>query len=240
MAYLPGPWGGLPIAEVISGTVNPSGRLPMTYPNGLGDVGANYYRSGIDPYKPLFPFSAGLSYSTVEYSGLKLNHDELHTTTSDEDENTELNVPVEESNENEPEAEVVEDENTLDEQQLQKRHHRHQKRANSRQRPAATAPSSIRATIRVKNTSNRSVKETVFWYITQDYRSDIMPEAYMLRGFEKVALKAGESKEVKFSIRRSSLAYHDRDMKKKVEKGVFTLTVNAMRPEQSSIKFTVV
>ncbi|KAF9128054.1 hypothetical protein BGW39_005363 [Mortierella sp. 14UC] len=270
MAYLPGPWGGYPIAEVISGSVNPSGRLPMTYPRGAGDMGANYYRSGIDPYKPLFSFGAGLSYSAVEYSGLRLDHYELHTTTYEESGYVEPSDPAEEGDEDEEEAEAVEDENESgdegdadaedakateeiqmdgdgdnefhQQQQQHRHHHHHQKRAeaNFRKRPTPIAPSSIWATIRVKNTSDRPVKETVFWYITQDYRSDIMPEAYMLRGFEKVALDAGEAKDVKFKIRRSGLAYHGRNLRKKVEKGVFTLTVNAMRPEEKSVKFTVV
>ncbi|KAG0372035.1 hypothetical protein BGX24_000836 [Mortierella sp. AD032] len=270
MGYLPGPWGGHPIAEVISGSVNPSGRLPMTYPRGAGDMGANYYRSGVDPYKPLFPFGAGMSYSTVEYSGLKLDRYEMHTPTYEEKgfkEPSDLAEVEEEAEavEDEDEAgdgngveaedsEAIEeiqmdsdDDNHNDEPQQQKQqerhHHHHQKRDGAtafRKRPSSTALPSILATIQVKNTSDRPVKETVFWYITQDYRSDIMPEAYMLRGFEKVALDAGESKEIKFRISRSGLAYHGRNLKKKVEKGVFTLTVNAMRPEEKSIKFNVV
>ncbi|KAF9902858.1 hypothetical protein EC991_004478 [Linnemannia zychae] len=256
MAYLPGPWGGHPIAEVISGSVNPSGRLPMTYPRGAGDMGANYYRSGIDPYKPLFPFGAGLSYSTVEYSGLRLDHSEMHTTTYEERGYMEPSNPVEEGDSDNEESDADADDevaeateeiqidddkdNELQQQQQQQQHHHHQKRAVVNILKRRTPPSSIKATIRVKNTSDRPVKETVFWYITQDYRSDIMPEAYMLRGFEKVALDAGESKEVNFKIRRAGLAYHGRNLKRKVEKGVFTLTVNAMRPEENSIKFTVV
>ncbi|KAF8945676.1 hypothetical protein BGZ47_002180 [Haplosporangium gracile] len=259
MAYLPGPWGGYPIAEVLSGTVNPSGRLPMTYPRGPSDMGANYYRSGIDPYKPLFPFGAGLSYSTVEYSGLRLDHTELHTTTYEEKDVGNPSDLMEKESEEEGEDGNEAGDETLEEvqiddddnsnsnaQNLKKHHHHHQKRDTTipptrlRKYHSESPPSSIYATIRVKNTSARSLKETVFWYITQDYRSDIMPEAYMLRGFEKVSLEARESKDVKFRIRRSALAYHGRNMKKRVEKGSFTLTVNAMRPEAQSIKFNVV
>ncbi|KAF9148356.1 hypothetical protein BG015_009911 [Linnemannia schmuckeri] len=266
MAYLPGPWGGYPIAEVLSGTVNPSGRLPMTYPRGPSDMGANYYRSGIDPYKPLFPFGAGLSYSTVEYFGLRLDHTELHTATYEEKDVGNSGDLLEEEGEEEGEdrdeagsendggEEAIEEvqiddgdnSNNNNAQNLKKHHHHHQKRdtiippTRPRKRHSGSPPSSIYATIRVKNTSARSLKETVFWYITQDYRSDIMPEAYMLRGFEKVFLEAGESKDVKFRIRRSALAYHGRNMRKRVEKGSFTLTVNAMRPEAQSIKFNVV
>ncbi|KAF9540588.1 hypothetical protein EC957_003979 [Mortierella hygrophila] len=261
MAYLPGPWGGHPIAEVLSGTVNPSGRLPITYPRGPSDMGANYYRSGIDPYKPLFPFGAGLSYSTIDYSGLRLNHPELHTTTYEKkdvgdpgDLLEEAKEAVEDEDDDGEEAEAIEeiqmdDDDSNNAAQVVKKshHHHHQKRDTAttttirlRKRPSGSPPASISATIRLKNTSTVPVKETVFWYITQDYRSDIMPEAYMLRGFEKVSLDAGESKDVKFRIRRSALAYHGRNLRKRVEKGSFTLTVNAMRPEAQSIKFNVV
>ncbi|KAG0071999.1 hypothetical protein BGZ89_008614 [Linnemannia elongata] len=219
MAYLPGPWGGHPIAE------------------------------------PLFPFGAGLSYSTVEYSELRLDHSELHTTTYEEkdvgdpgDFLEESEEAVEDENEDGEEAEEIQmdiDDSNNAAQTLKKRHHHHHQKRDTtstrlRKRPSGSPPSSISATIRLKNTSTLPVKETVFWYITQDYRSDIMPEAYMLRGFEKVSLDAGESKDVKFRIRRSSLAYHGRNLRKRVEKGSFTLTVNAMRPEVQSIKFNVV
>lgn len=289
MAYLPGPWGGSPIAEVLSGAVNPSGRLPMTYPRGPSDMGANYYRAGVDPYRPLFPFGAGLSYSTVEYSGLRLDRGELHTTTYEEkdagspselleDKDEEEGKAEGAEEEEEEETEGVEDEDEDDSenenddgenaeaieeiqmdgdddnnngpsnpQELKKRQHHHQKRdtvavtrLRKRRSGSASPPSTILATIRVRNTSSLPTKETVFWYITQDYRSEIMPEAFMLRGFEKVALDAGESKEVKFRIRRSALTYHARNLKKRVEKGRFTLTVNAMRPEAQSVKFNVV
>ncbi|KAF9199785.1 hypothetical protein BGZ49_010059 [Haplosporangium sp. Z 27] len=213
MAYLPGPWGGHPIAEVISGSVNPSGRLPLSYPSGPGDMTAIYYRSGIDPYKPLFTFGEGLSYSTVEYQNLMLSNNLLHTKTCD-DSKTKVSKAGDDDG-NEVKGETV----------------KHKVKAPG---------SSIHAKITVHNKSNRPVKETVFWYITQDYRSEIMPEAFLLKGFQKVNLDAGETKEVKFTITREALIYHGRNLRKRVEKGNFTLTVNAMRPEAQSVKFEVV
>jgi len=225
MAYLPGPWGGVPIAEVLSGRVNPSGRLPMTYPSSAADMATNYYRSGIDVYKPLFPFGAGMSYGSVEYGDIRLNSPKLHTSTRrpkglsdikdigtvDTDQDNES--PVEEANDDPTVMEHGEGE--------------------AKPRP------SIMAKVTVRNTGNVARKETVFWYITQDYRSDVMPEAFLLKGFEKVALAPGESTEVEFRITRKALMYHGRDLSQRVEKGNFTLTVNAMRPEAKSIKFEV-
>ncbi|KAF9346837.1 hypothetical protein BGX26_001660 [Mortierella sp. AD094] len=221
MAYLPGPWGGHPIAEILSGSVNPSGRLPMTYPSGPGDMNTNYYRSGVDPYKPLFTFGEGLSYSTVEYQNLKLSNDLLHTKTYEDG-----------SSKNSQESDDVDGiDGTNGEAGDGKK---------SKQRKFKAPGSTIVAKISVHNKSNRPVKETVFWYITQDYRSDVMPEAFLLKGFQKVSLDAGETKEVEFTVTRDALAYHGRSLRKKVEKGKFTLTVNAMRPEAQSVKFEVV
>ncbi|KAG0046026.1 hypothetical protein BGZ83_008789 [Gryganskiella cystojenkinii] len=308
MAYLPGPWGGLPIAEVLSGTVNPSGRLPMTYPSGPADMATNYYRSGVDPYRPLFTFGAGLSYSTVEYRSLSLSSSRLHTTTYDQmgDEGTEETAndladedKDEEDNDNGEgkegheeddkdyslvnrdfseerrklikvewkKIEAIEDEDDLlppplstsptnqkDDQKDRHRHHHHHDddplqtteesgeiREESGEVSEDHAGASIKAKVTVQNSDDsKAVKETVFWYITQEIRSDVMPEAFLLKGFEKVQLEPGQSKEVEFTIRRDALAYHGRNLRKKVEKGTFTLTVNAMRPEALSVKFQVV
>ena len=73
----PGPRRGTAIADVLNGDVNPSGRLPITYPryaNALipydhraaEDVAA----SGSGGVKPQFAFGSGLSYTTFEDSGL--------------------------------------------------------------------------------------------------------------------------------------------------------------------------
>ncbi|CAN0375991.1 unnamed protein product, partial [Discosporangium mesarthrocarpum] len=43
-AYLPGPWGGQAVAEVVFGLVNPSGRLPLTYPALPGSIPLPYHR----------------------------------------------------------------------------------------------------------------------------------------------------------------------------------------------------
>eukprot|EP01121_Diplochlamys_sp_Union-15-3_P013409 TRINITY_DN4155_c0_g4_i1.p1 TRINITY_DN4155_c0_g4~~TRINITY_DN4155_c0_g4_i1.p1 ORF type:complete len:742 (+),score=152.75 TRINITY_DN4155_c0_g4_i1:117-2228(+) len=74
-AYLPGPEGGQGIADIIFGRVNPSGKLPFTYPAYTGDIGVPYYHkySENKATSPLFKFGFGLSYTTFTYSDLKLN-----------------------------------------------------------------------------------------------------------------------------------------------------------------------
>lgn len=72
-AYLPGPWGGQAIGEVIFGINNPSGRLPYTYPKYAGDINLNYWRPVSDVWDPLYEFGHGLSYSTFSYSNITVN-----------------------------------------------------------------------------------------------------------------------------------------------------------------------
>lgn len=75
MAFLPGSEGGEAVADVLFGDVNPSGRLPITYPQQSGDVGVPYYHKFTDEGKtqPLFPFGFGLSYTTFAYSNLHVS-----------------------------------------------------------------------------------------------------------------------------------------------------------------------
>ncbi len=78
--WFSGEQGGLAIAEVLLGNVNPSGKLPMTFPRSLGQVPFYYnhkptsYHSYVDEKNtPLFPFGFGLSYTTFEYSDLLIS-----------------------------------------------------------------------------------------------------------------------------------------------------------------------
>jgi beta-glucosidase len=96
-AWYPGQHGGQAIARLLFGDVDPSGRLPITFPqseaqlprpvlDGLSDPSAlfdvNYNIEGADVgYKwydlkhltPLFPFGFGLSYTTFSYTGLQIS-----------------------------------------------------------------------------------------------------------------------------------------------------------------------
>jgi len=78
MAYLPGMEGGRAIADVLFGDVNPSGKLPITYPKFPNDFTLydHKYSEQATPknqYDPEFPFGFGLSYTTFAYSDLKLD-----------------------------------------------------------------------------------------------------------------------------------------------------------------------
>lgn len=80
-AFFPGEEGGSAVAGVLSGRVNPSGRLPLSLPRSAGAQPTTYLRptlagpsqvSAVDP-TPVRPFGAGLSYTTFERSDLRVD-----------------------------------------------------------------------------------------------------------------------------------------------------------------------
>ncbi len=96
-AWYPGQECGNAIADVLFGDVPPSGRLPQTFLQRIEDnpafinypgengrvrygegifVGYRYYDK--KRIEPLFPFGFGLTYTTFEYSNLRLSADSLH------------------------------------------------------------------------------------------------------------------------------------------------------------------
>jgi beta-glucosidase len=78
MAYNPSNEGGQAIADVLFGDVNPSGRLPITYPrnsNALLTYDHKAFESqdqafGLKAFQPQFEFGSGLSYTTFAISAL--------------------------------------------------------------------------------------------------------------------------------------------------------------------------
>ena len=78
VAWYPGEQGGRAIARAILGRVNPSGRLPITYPKSYDDLPPieSYALKGrtyrYADKEPLYPFGYGLSYTTFGYDGLEV------------------------------------------------------------------------------------------------------------------------------------------------------------------------
>ncbi len=69
----PGFEGGQAIADVLTGQVNPSGKLPITYPrepNLIVPYDHKVFDEQDRNFQPQFEFGSGLSYTTYEYSGL--------------------------------------------------------------------------------------------------------------------------------------------------------------------------
>ena len=102
---------GLAIADVLFGDENPSGKLTMTFPRSVGQIPIYYNhkntgrplgnKNGVfekfksnyldERNEPLFPFGYGLSYTTFEYSNLKISSNKMTASET-------LNVSVEVAN----------------------------------------------------------------------------------------------------------------------------------------------
>lgn len=83
------------IGDVLFGDVNPSGKLPATFPRSVGQIPLFYnhkntgrpllgdkfekFRSNyLDvPNTPLYPFGYGLSYTTFDYGDVRLSASEM-------------------------------------------------------------------------------------------------------------------------------------------------------------------
>ena len=82
VGYYPGQEGGYAISDILSGKVNPSGKLPITLPRSAGVLPLTYDRYSASPKyydcgeTVLYPFGFGLSYSSFDYSSLSVTQDD--------------------------------------------------------------------------------------------------------------------------------------------------------------------
>jgi len=169
--YLPGNYGGDALADVLTGDVNPSGKLPLTYPRYTNSIVGYIHKVSEGDgnpqggeFKPQYPFGFGLSYTTFSYSNLSANKSSFG--------------------------------------------------------PDETAT----ITVTVKNSGNRDGKEVAELFIS-DVQASFTPDVKRLRGFEKIDLKAGESKTVSFKIPLKQLAFIGTDNKQHLEQGDFKIQV---------------
>lgn len=165
---------GTALASILMGDVNPSGKLPFTFPAKLEDNSAHAlgefvyersrevidvrYNEGIfvgyrwadkqKKVKPLFPFGHGLSYTTFAYGKATADKKEM------------------------------------------------------------TADDVLTITVPVTNTGNREGAEIVQLYIS-DLKSSLPRPIKELKGFQKVKLAPGETKNVTFTVDKEALSYFD-------------------------------
>lgn len=174
--YLPGNFGGDALADILFGDVNPSGKLPYTYPQYPNSVASYIHKpseerettEGVYNYSadfnPQFVFGHGLSYTTFTYSNLALSNTELSGTGK-------LTVSVD-----------------------------------------------------VSNTGKRDGKEVVELY-TSDLFASLTPDVKRLRRFEKINLKAGETRKVTFTLTKDDLSFIGMDNKAVTENGEFKIQI---------------
>lgn len=86
------------------------------------------------------------------------------------------------------------------------------------------ADESVKVGVTVKNTGERDGEEIVQLYI-RDCISYVTRPVKELKGFERVALKAGESKRIEFTLTPEHLRYYDLEMNRVVEPGEFKVMV---------------
>jgi len=165
-AWYPGMEGGNAIARVLFGKVNPSGKLPVSFPRRLQDSPAHasgsasqypgvdgtvHYEEGMlvgyrwfdtKGIEPLFPFGHGLGYSHFEYSAPALSG----------------------------------------------------------------GPSNAKVSLTLKNTSSIDGEEVVQVYVAAK-EFPVSHPAQELRGFLRVALKAGESRQIEVPLSPRAFAY---------------------------------
>ena len=73
-AFYPGEEGGNAVTDILTGKVNPSGKLCMTMP--ADESTEPYcYNNGVNTERALYPFGYGLSYTTFEYSDITVQPD---------------------------------------------------------------------------------------------------------------------------------------------------------------------
>ena len=175
-AWYLGSEAGSAIASVLTGDVNPSGKLPFTFPASLQDVGAHKlgeypgtprsdgspivdqkYNEGIfvgyrwvdkEKTKPLFSFGHGLSYTTFAY------------------------------------GKAVADKKVMGQDET------------------------LTITLPVTNTGSREGSEVIQLYIS-DLKSSLPRPVKELKGFSKVKLAPGETREVTFTIGKEALSFFD-------------------------------
>ena len=173
-AWYPGDEGGNAVADVLFGDYNPSGRLPIGFPADVSQLPYTYYHKPTgrgDDYldltgKPFFPFGFGLSYTSFEYSNIRLTKTEIR----DKDSTTLFFI--------------------------------------------------------LKNTGKYEGDEVVQLYI-KDLIASVARPMLELKGFQRVHLKPGETKEVRFSICPAMLEMYDKDLRKIIEPGEFSISVGA-------------
>jgi len=178
--YLPGAYGADALADILIGKVNPSGKLPYTYPAFPNSTAPYYHKYSEEQkanagaynyegdFNPEFRFGFGLSYTTFAYSNMKIDKTSLPKDSKE----------------------------------------------------------SIEISIDVTNTGNVEGKEAVQLYSSDLYAS-IIPDMIRLRRFEKVSLKAGETKTVTFNITLNDLSFINMQNERVVEPGDFELKIGA-------------
>jgi beta-glucosidase len=93
---------------------------------------------------------------------------------------------------------------------------------------------SLTVIVKVANTGNLAATEVVQFYI-RDLEASVPVPVQQLIGFQRVPLKSGQKKTVKFTITPEMMMLFDEDGKQKLEPGKFSITVGGCSPSERGI-----
>lgn len=194
---------GLAVADVLFGDYNPSGKLPVTFPQTVGQLPLFYnHKSTGRAYKgehdkeslkdrvyrsryrdvsndPLYPFGYGLSYSTFEYGNLTLSTDKLKKTET------------------------------------------------------------LEVSVTIKNNSTVDGEEVVQLYL-RDAVASLTRPVKELKDFQKVPIKAGETKKITFQLDVNDLSFYNNDLQWVAETGIFQVMVGGNSKATLNSQFELV
>ena len=193
---------GNAIADVLYGTYNPSGKLPMTFPRSVGQVPIFYNEKNtgrpFDPNSkwtskyideansPQWPFGFGLSYTTFEYGDPKAV--------------AVVNSP-----------------------------------GDSKSPGEFTTATALTVSVKITNTGKLPGEEVAQLYV-RDLVGSVTRPVKELKGFQKVMLQPGESKELTFTLSQRDLSFYRRDMTFGTEPGEYEIMVGGNSVDLKKVK----
>jgi beta-glucosidase len=189
---------GKAVADVLFGDVNPSGKLPATFPQNVGQLPIYYsqkntgrplakdawfqkFRSNyLDvSNEPLYPFGYGLSYTNFTYSNLKL------------------------------------DKNSI------------------------TKADSLKISVNVRNNGNYDGEEVIQLYLQDLVGSQTRP-IKELKGFQKVFIEKGKSKNIVFTISEEDLKFYNQQLEFISEPGKFKVFIGTNSRDVQEAEFDLI
>ncbi|AOS63909.1 glycoside hydrolase family 3 N-terminal domain-containing protein [Actinoalloteichus hymeniacidonis] len=196
--FLPGEEGASALAGVLTGRINPSGRLPVSLPVGAHGQPSTYLTpplgirskvSSADP-TPLFPFGHGLSYTSFRHSELRILGVDPQTPVS--------------SDVSDPPAASAEPEDPV----------------------SIPTDGTVEISLLVANTGERAGVEVVQLYL-RDPVAQVTRPVRQLVGFARVALASGAQRTVRFRLHADRTSFTGRVGRRIVEPGRIDVHVGA-------------
>ena len=96
----------------------------------------------------------------------------------------------------------------------------------------------VKVKVTVTNTGDRAGAETVQLYV-RDMAGSVGRPLRELKGFEKIYLNPGESRQVEFCLDAEALSFYNPALEQIVEPGEFTVMTGGSSADVQSVKFIV-